>query len=254
MSTLLIRLTGPMQSWGLQSAFSDRDTAREPTKSGVVGLLCAALGKPRIERPGDGYPTLAELAALRMGVRVDREGQPRYDFHTAQDVLKASATPGQIAKGSTAALKDTEPSVRHYLADAWFTVGLEGERSLLERIDAALAAPRWPLSLGRKAFPPGLPVRIVLNDQQPALFDTSLVESLASFSDPSITFPHLAVLVESAPETWRVVVDAEAVTAQVRPIARRTQPDLPLSFSPRRFAPREVLEGTLPRSLSRVAR
>ena len=44
MSVLLVRLAGPMQSWGSQSRFSHRDTEREPTKSGVVGLLSAALG------------------------------------------------------------------------------------------------------------------------------------------------------------------------------------------------------------------
>src|SRR5262245_45694114 len=83
MGTLLLRLAGPMQSWGTDSRFSVRDTGLEPSKSGVIGLLCAALGKPRVEQPGDGQPTLAKLSALRMGVRVDREGVMRRDFHTA---------------------------------------------------------------------------------------------------------------------------------------------------------------------------
>lgn len=244
MSTLVLRLTGPMQSWGLQSAFSDRDTAREPTKSGVLGLVCAALGKPREERPDDGHPPLAELAALRMAVRVDREGQPRYDFQTAQDVLKASATPGQIDSGSAAALKDTEPSVRHYLANAWFSVGLEGDRALLERMDAALAAPVWPLALGRKAFPPGLPVRVVFPGGQPALFDAPLLRALAAFRDPSAAYPHLRTPALDSPV--RVAVDADAAGDPVRPVERRVQPDHPLSFSPRRFAPREVVVGTFP--------
>lgn len=239
MSTLILRLTGPMQSWGLQSRFSDRDTAREPTKSGVLGLVCAALGKPRDERPDDGFPTLAALAALRMGVRVDREGQPRYDYQTAQDVLVASSSARQIERG-VPKLKDTEPSTRHYLADAWFTVGLEGAGALLERIDAALAAPHWPLALGRKAFPPGLPVRVLLPERRPALFDLPLVETLAGFVDHARTdAPDLPA------EGWRVVLDMDAVTDDVAPIARRMQPDHPLSFSPRRFAPREVVVGTL---------
>jgi CRISPR system Cascade subunit CasD len=238
MSTLILRLTGPMQSWGLQSRFSDRDTALEPTKSGVIGLVCAALGKPRDERPGDGFPPLADLAALRMGVRVDREGQPRYDYQTAQDVLIASSTASQIQKGSPK-LKDTEPSTRHYLADAWFTVGLQGDRPLLEWIDAALSAPHWPLTLGRKAFPPGLPVRAMLPGRRPALFDLSLIEALASFAD------HPRSEAPSPHDGWRVALDADAVTDEVTLITRRMQPDHPLSFSPRRFAPREVVVGTL---------
>ncbi len=47
MSVLLLRLAGPLQSWGTQSRFRVRDTGREPSKSGVIGLLCTALGRPR---------------------------------------------------------------------------------------------------------------------------------------------------------------------------------------------------------------
>ena len=72
-----------MQAWDVQSHFTFRLTGLEPSKSGVIGLLCAALGKPRDEAPNDGFPTLKELAALKMGVRVDREGRMRRDFHTA---------------------------------------------------------------------------------------------------------------------------------------------------------------------------
>ena len=44
MATLLLRLAAPLQSWGMDSKFETRKTNREPTKSGVVGLLAAALG------------------------------------------------------------------------------------------------------------------------------------------------------------------------------------------------------------------
>ena len=47
MPTLLLRLVGPMQSWGTTSRFDERDTGKEPSKSGVVGLLAAALGIDR---------------------------------------------------------------------------------------------------------------------------------------------------------------------------------------------------------------
>ena len=141
MNVLLLRLIAPMQSWGVQSRFSIRDTGLEPSKSGVIGLLCAALGRPR-------HAPIADLAALRMGVRVDREGKMAYDFHTAQNVLKASG-------GN----KDTEPSRRYYLADAAFTVGLEHpDLAFLQTINQALQNPVWPLYLGRKAFVPSAPI------------------------------------------------------------------------------------------------
>ena len=45
MATLLLRLAAPLQAWGADSKFETRKTAREPTKSGVIGLLAAALGQ-----------------------------------------------------------------------------------------------------------------------------------------------------------------------------------------------------------------
>lgn len=141
-----------MQSWGTKSRFDERDTELEPSKSGVLGLLCAALGVDRSiwDAPlREGLPTLAALAALKMGVRVDREGVMRRDYHTAQEVIRAD---GRGVQG-------TAVSQRYYLADAVFLVGLEGpDKDLLEHVQSALKAPEWPLSLGRKAFVPSKPV------------------------------------------------------------------------------------------------
>ena len=133
--TFLFRLAGPMQSWGTQSRFLVRDTGAEPSKSAIVGLLCAALGKPRDKSPED-RPRLSELAALRLAVRSDREGEVRLDYHTAggsrsfgdeYGVIRADGRPG-----------GTVVSRRYYLTDAEFLVGIEGERPLLETIAAAL--------------------------------------------------------------------------------------------------------------------
>ncbi len=153
MKTLLMRLAGPMQSWGTQSQFRERDTGLEPSKSGVIGLLCAALGRPREE-------SVADLAALTMGVRVEHEGALRRDYQTAggwhrradigYGVAKADGKPG-----------GTVLSDRYYLADADFLVGLSGDdERMLYTLNDALASPRWPLCLGRKAFVPAIPVRL----------------------------------------------------------------------------------------------
>lgn len=140
MNVLLLRLSGPMQAWGVQSRYGIRDSGLEPSKSGVAGLLCAALGRPRAEAVDD-------LAGLRMGVRVDREGVLRKDFHTASNILKAGG-----------GIKETEVSTRYYLADACFLVGLESEDlALLQRLELALREPCWPLFLGRKSLVPGAP-------------------------------------------------------------------------------------------------
>lgn len=133
MSTLLLRLAGPMQSWGTDSKFDVRRTQREPSKSGVIGLVAAALGVSRQDRQA-----LATLACLRFGVRVDREGTLLRDYHTAHP-----------EKGSAYVTN------RYYLADAVFVAGLESEDgALLEKIGEALVSPAFPLYLGRRSCPP----------------------------------------------------------------------------------------------------
>jgi CRISPR system Cascade subunit CasD len=137
-----------MQSWGTRSRFSNRDTGLEPSRSGVIGLLCAGLGWPRGKFLDDFLP-------LKMAVRVDREGRLMRDYHTAQNVRRADPTKGT---------HETVLSERFYLADADFLVGLEGDRAFLEQLDAALHRPVWPLFLGRKAFVPALPVSEGISD------------------------------------------------------------------------------------------
>ena len=152
MPTLLLRLCGPMQSWGTRSRFTERDTELEPSKSGVLGLLCAALGLPRHE-PIDQAPN--SLAELRMGVRVDHEGTLARDYHTA-----GGAGDG-VRRADGTASRDAVVSNRYFLAEADFLVGLEGsDRELLERLEAALHAPRWQIFLGRKSFVPSVPVHL----------------------------------------------------------------------------------------------
>jgi CRISPR system Cascade subunit CasD len=209
MSVLLLRLAGPMQSWGVQSRFSVRDTGLEPSKSGVIGLLCAALGRPRRE-------PVADLAALRMGVRVDREGRMARDYHTALDVIKADGSrPGTVV------------SERFYLADAAFLVGLEGDLTLLRVLHTALARPVWQLSLGRKAFVPGGPVYL----PDGLLPDAGLGDALGRYPwrRPA----------GRVPERLRLVLDSDDVEDEPRP-------DVPVSFAERRFAVRHVRTDWLP--------
>jgi len=144
-----------MQSWGSRSRFDLRDTEQFPTKSGVLGLVAAALGRDRAEPVDD-------LAALRLGVRADREGVVRYDFQTAKDVIRADVPKEKWerarSKRATTGTQDTVVSKRYYLSDAAFLVGLEGDEALLKAIEAALKKPKWALFLGRKGYLPGEPV------------------------------------------------------------------------------------------------
>ncbi len=140
MPTLLVQLYGPMQSWRLGPRLERRPTQPLPTKSGVVGLLAAALGRPRGSR-------IEDLAALRMGVRVDRPGVLETDYQVVRNVVQA--------KGR--GLKNAQ-TWRGYLADAAFLVGLEGERRLLEELARALKTPQFVPYLGQKGFLPAAPL------------------------------------------------------------------------------------------------
>lgn len=140
MATLLIPLVGPLQSWGLDSRFDLRLTAQEPSFSGVLGLVCAALGRDRSEPVDD-------LASLNFGVRADAEGELLRDYHTVRDCITASGSGG-----------GTAVTTRWYLADAAFTAALEGPEDLLARIHTALRNPVWGLALGRKACLPTVPM------------------------------------------------------------------------------------------------
>ncbi|HZQ34395.1 MAG TPA: type I-E CRISPR-associated protein Cas5/CasD [Dehalococcoidia bacterium] len=218
MTTLLLRLDGPLQAWGTASRFGTRDTGREPSKSGVIGLLCAALGKPRSERSGDGFPTLAQFARLRMGVRVDREGVVQRDFHTVG---------GGMGSGAADVV-----STRYYLADARFLVGLEDNEDgeLLRRLDAALARPMWQLCLGRRAFVPAAPVRLPdgLREQplETALREYPPLDAGSAERRPGARPPGSGQV--------RLVIED--------PAGEAVRQDVPLSFNPaaRRFALRRV--------------
>ena len=138
MAVLLMRLAGPMQSWGDSSRYARRTTRREPTKSGVVGLIASALGRSRED-------SVEDIAQLELAVRVEQPGQLMRDFQTERPMDGGKPMP---------------LSNRYYLSDACFLVALGGPRELLEAIDAALRLPRRPLYLGRRSCPADVPLSL----------------------------------------------------------------------------------------------
>ncbi|MBR1752081.1 MAG: type I-E CRISPR-associated protein Cas5/CasD [Ruminococcus sp.] len=142
MTTLLLRLSAPIQSWGESSKFETRRTQSYPTKSGVIGLAAAALG---ISREDD--EALRKLSALRFGLRIDKEGELLRDYHT---------------------VSGEKPYItnRYYLCDATFLVGLECEdATLLHKLEEAIKAPAYPLYLGRRSCPPTYPLVLGSRDK-----------------------------------------------------------------------------------------
>lgn len=204
MATLLLRLAAPLQSWGADSKFETRKTNREPTKSGVIGLLAAALGLRR-----DQNDEIAKLARLRFGVRVDREGQLLIDFHTAKMLV-----------GNKSYI-----TYRHYLQDAAFLVGLESDdMELLRTLEDAITHPEYPLFLGRRSCPPTLPICIGIKDMD---LTTSLEQEPKLCSNSGRADMH------------RIIVEADSTEG-----GRGVQQDVPISFNPghRQYGYRSVKE------------
>lgn len=208
-TTYLLRLQAPLQAWGMQSNFSVRDTTREPTRSGVVGLLCAALGWGR-------DADLSPFSILRMGVRVDAEGTLMMDFQTAREVMNATG------KSLVNVISN-----RYYLSDAAFLVGLESEDAdFLVQLDAALKSPQWLLYLGRRAFPPSLPVWLP-DGLQPVALETALRSYPWLVRIPTTDFQR-----EQLPTQLRLVLEGEA--------ANLPRMDVPRSFEERTFSQRQT--------------
>lgn len=210
MPTLLLRLAGPMQSWGTTSRFDQRDTGKEPSKSGVIGLLAAALGIDR-----ENWIDLEPLTQLKMGVRHDRPGVLKREYQTAQNIISADRSK----------IHNTAVTTRDYLADAVFLVGFEsGDRALLERTHAALQNPVWPLALGRKSYVPSESVWL-----ENGVNDAPLLEALATA--PWIAAPRRF---ETAPERLLVSLESPDGSGALRM-------DQPLgAFEVRRFGARFV--------------
>lgn len=202
MITLLIRLSGPLQSWGESARFNLRPTQQTPTKSGVLGLVCAAMGISR-----DDTETLARLnEELKFGIRVDRPGKLLIDYHTVSNVVNVE---GKVPQ-------DTTPTDRYYLAGAVFLAGLEGsDLDFLQHIHQALLKPRWLLSLGRKSCMPG---------ESPWLQDGIKDEDLAS------ALRHYPPL---RPNTVPLFLELEDSTGSPRM-------DNPVHFGQRQYSPRLV--------------
>jgi len=220
MATLVIRLAGPLQSWGSDSKFEIRKTHKEPTKSGIVGLLAAALGRKR-------YENVDDLCQLRIGIRVDREGDLLRDFHMVapkKKGKKASVVPYMMVP----ALEDDRGKAwitnRYYLSDAVFIVGIESDNEeFIYKLEQALRSPKYPLYLGRRSCPPEFPV--VLGVKGLPLVDTLKAEpwavsewDVSRWEKNGKPAPELRLIIDTEPE------DLDAYL----------QNDAPISFNPNR--------------------
>lgn len=197
---LTLMLDGPLQSWGFASRFERRTTGLHPTKSGIAGMICAALGAAK--ESADERGILDGLARSPMlSVSIPRQGfegnelplRRLEDYHTVMGTRLASGKPN-----SNAVL-----SRREYLLDARFGVVIQGSRGLLESVAGALANPVWGMWLGRKSCIPAAPIlrglfateqealRALIGERELSEFTT--LREVAAFGDGSDSFSDQAL-------------------------------------------------------------
>lgn len=157
MKTILLKFTGPLQSWGTSSHFETRYTDRYPSKSGVIGLIAASLGYSR-----DDDLKIRELNKLDFAVRVDQEGTLLKDFHIATKYKPN----GNFDR--------TYVTNRYYLQDALFIVAIGStDHELIDRIAKGLRNPYYQQFLGRRSLP-------LTADFFIKISDSGVVESLVN--------------------------------------------------------------------------
>jgi CRISPR system Cascade subunit CasD len=210
---LVLRLEGPLQSWGFDSQYNRRNTGLMPTKSAIAGICCAALGLSRGSEKEKTFLTsfgnvrMLAIAIPRTGVKKELPVRRLQDYHTVQYTRRASGTINN----------DCVLTHRQYLTDAAFGVLLEGNKALLCEIADALGNPTWGIWLGRKTCIPSAPVFVGLKDNRDDALRLLIGEkSLKSFTR------------QEEVETFSE--------------GRDTLPDGPVSFATERrlFSPRRV--------------
>lgn len=212
MSGLLLRLAGPMQSWGEHSVFAERDTVRFPTRSGLIGLLAAAEGLKR-------GACLKRYQPLGFTVRIDRPGIRMRDFHTIGGGYPRHLTPATAEGKRRPSDGATIVTTRHYLADAVFCVAVTGPDQTVQELAQALTAPQWQPYLGRRSCPPDAPLllRHQVVDPVSELYEQVPLARRPPFDEDA------PVLVEFVTEATG---DGSASVTELQ--------DVPVSFDPRR--------------------
>ncbi len=137
MKTILLKFSGPMQSWGTDSHFEVRHTDVYPSKSAVIGIVAASLGYRR-----DEDDKIQKLNELHFAVRIDQQGNLLRDYHIAR-------------KYKNDGKEDrTYVTNRYYLEDAVFIVALSHEDDdYVNEIEKGLRMPYFQTFMGRRSLP-----------------------------------------------------------------------------------------------------
>jgi CRISPR system Cascade subunit CasD len=157
---VLMDLNAPLQSWGEYSRHSNRTTLDRPTKSGIIGIICCAMG---IQMDTEAERVQELSSAIKMSSFTLARGKSLEDFQsigTHYDKKDPLEKRYLLRKnGGSIADCPTKIFSKFYLSEYRFLVLLEVEsEELANKIQEALLSPEWPLYLGRKNCIPATPI------------------------------------------------------------------------------------------------
>jgi CRISPR system Cascade subunit CasD len=136
MKTILLKLAGPLQSWGTSSRFETRHTDRYPSKSAITGILTASFGYSRDDT------SIQKFNLLDFAVRIDQPGELLCDFHVARRI-KPDGT-----------LDQAYVTNRYYVQDAVYVVALgSSDEVWIGEIEYAIKHPYYQPFMGRRSNP-----------------------------------------------------------------------------------------------------
>lgn len=210
---LALYLDAPMQSWGYQSRFDRRTTFGCPTRSGVFGMLCAAMG-----RDWSDVDVLNRLNVVDMKVFVLRSGGRFWDYHTVGGGYDKKTQPQFIVQKASGGPRGTVETDREYLASSRFGVVLAGPADIIDESAEAMKNPVWGVWFGRKAcIPASIIFQGIFEGEQDAVLCLKRCAGLSS--DANVKSVKNAISFDDGSDTLM---------------------DQPLDFKKREFAPRRI--------------
>lgn len=241
---LLMRLYGPLASWGEIAVGELRHSAVHPSRSALIGLLAAALG---IER-SDEARQQAMAQGYRFGIKLECAGSPLRDYHTVQCGVPPRKSRFRTRRQELLADRvDTILSDRDYRCDSLAIVAVEALDTAphaLDELADALRRPRFPLYLGRRSCPPAMPLapRVVRAGTLREALDSTTQGSLLALlgHDPRKEWPTSSDQRFLRPGAPRYYWE-EGMQAGMQASFDTLRRDQPLSRHRWQFAPRREL-------------
>jgi CRISPR system Cascade subunit CasD len=207
-----------MQAWGHSSRFNRRTSASWPVKSGVIGMLCAALGIERDDEAG-----IARLADLSMTVyTLQNSGQRLTDYHTVGGGYDPKTHRQNMSNKAGGGTPDTVLTDREYLLDCKFGILLSGAEETIAQCSTAIQNPKWGIWFGRKCC---LPAARIFE----GLFDTE--------EQAKERLLELAQQLDLNLQPWRTVTEAETFEDDTDSLM-----DIPINFATREYKTRRITD------------